>query len=98
MEESTAQARGGGGVEAGRDVGESEPTWTGATDILHWCVFVWRSCECATSTELFFGVVTSGGGPARRASALGRAALKNHWRLAQHRLNRQRERGFELQG
>lgn len=29
-----------GRAEAGRDVGESELTWTVATDILHWRAFV----------------------------------------------------------
>lgn len=67
----------------GRDVGGNELTWTVATDILHWYVFAWRSCECAASTDLFFGVVTSGDRSGGRASVPGRAALKNHWRLTE---------------
>lgn len=57
-------------------------------------------CVCAEKlwTRRLFGVVTSGDRSVRRASVLGRAALKNHWRLTEHHWDGQREPGFELQG
>lgn len=73
-EPSLEDVTGGGGAETWEI---SERTWSVATDILHWlcvcvCVSVFAFAErsCA-STDLFFGVVTSGDGWGRRASALG---------------------------